>query len=107
MRLLLSLLLVACGDDRTPACEQSQLSYATFGQPFMLSWCNGCHSTQLPSNMRQAAPIDINFDTLTEIRSQSFSIVQTTTDLRTMPPEGGPSDAERQMLAQWMSCGAP
>ena len=108
MRLLCSLvLLAACGDDRTPSCEQSQLTYQTFGAPFMTSWCNGCHSAGLPANMRQLAPIDINFDTLGEIRAQAFTIVNTTTDLRTMPPEGGPSDAERQLLSQWMSCGAP
>lgn len=108
MRLLCSLVfLAACGEDRDPSCAQSQLSYQTFGAPFMTDWCNGCHSSMLPVSMRQQAPLGVDFDTLDEVRAQAFAIVQTTTDLQTMPPEGGPTDAERAMLADWVRCGAP
>ena len=108
MRLLCSLLvLAACGDDIDAQCASSQLTYQTFGEPFMASWCNGCHSAGLPPNMRQAAPLGVDFDTLDEIRTQAIAIVRTTTDDRTMPPEGGPTDADRQLLASWVRCGAP
>lgn len=108
MRLLYSvLLLAACGDDIDADCRTSQLTYETFGAPFMANWCNGCHSSALPPGMRQDAPVGVDFDTLDLIRAQALTIVRTTADIRTMPPEGGPSDDERAMLATWMRCGAP
>ena len=87
-------------------CRTSSLTYQNFGEPFMANWCNGCHSSGLPSGMRQLAPADVNFDTLAEIRAQSVAILVTTVTDVTMPPEGGPSDDERALLSQWMDCGA-
>lgn len=109
MRLLRSLLLVlaACGNDVDPACRSHDLSYQTFGAPFMANWCNGCHGAALPPGMRQDAPYAINFDTIDEIRAQWLTIARTTVDVETMPPEGGPSEAERALLAAWLRCGAP
>ncbi len=104
--IVLLLVLAACGNDVDSMCQTSMLTYQNFGEPFMESWCNGCHSSALPPGMRQLAPSDVNFDTLPEIRAQWLAIVQTTTDLQTMPPEGGPSQDERTMLADWMRCGA-
>ena len=104
---VLALALAACGNDVDPACRPTDITYQTFGEPFMATWCNGCHSAALPPGMRQDAPDDVNFDTLDEIRTQWLPIVQTTTDVETMPPEGGPSSSERQLLAAWLRCGAP
>jgi uncharacterized membrane protein len=101
----IALALAACGTDIEPSCAQSYLDYESFGAAFMSNWCTGCHSDAVA--MRQAAPIDINFDTIDEVRAQSFTIVRSTTVDRSMPPAGGPSDAERQMLADWIDCGAP
>jgi len=64
---LLSIALAAgCGDDTDPSCDLSFLRYDNFGSPFIINWCRACHSDQLPPDMRQDAPADINFDNLDE-----------------------------------------
>jgi uncharacterized membrane protein len=99
--------LAACtGNDVEPSCVTSYLTYDNFGEPFMTSWCRGCHSDQVAAPMRQRAPLGVDFDTLDEVRVQSISIAITTVTDRTMPPAGGPSDEERAMLDQWLRCGA-
>ena len=97
----------ACGDDADPICEQSFLRYDNFGALFITNWCRACHSLELPPDMRQDAPDDINFDTLDEVRAWSRQIQLTTGQATTMPPSGGPSAAERAMLVEWLRCGAP
>jgi uncharacterized membrane protein len=99
--------LAACtGHDESATCTQPDLTYDTFGEPFMTNWCRSCHSNELTASMRQNAPIDVNFDTLDEVRAQALAI-STSVSQATMPPEGGPSDGERAMLVQWIACGAP
>jgi uncharacterized membrane protein len=82
------------------------LSYDDFGEPFIANWCRGCHSEGNIPGMRQGAPPDVNFDTLAEVRSYAGEIVDMAGTGRMMPPAGGPSDAERAMLIEWISCGA-
>jgi len=104
--LTLALAAPACGDDTDPNCDQSFLRYDNFGSPFIINWCRACHSIELPADMRQDAPTDINFDTLGEVRAWSRQIQLTAGNSTTMPPTGGPSDAERAMLVEWLRCGA-
>ena len=92
--------------DRSTTCAEPQLTYDTFGEPFMVDWCRGCHSAQLTMTMRQGAPVSINFDTLQEIRAQSL-MISMSVSRATMPPEGGPSSGDRQLLVEWLGCGAP
>lgn len=99
--------LGACGNDSNPECEASFLRYGNFGSPFLANWCRACHSATLPPDMRQQAPDDVNFDTLEEIRAWSIRIDRTAGAGATMPPAGGPSAAEREMLTEWLRCGAP
>ena len=96
-----------CGDDTSPFCDQSFLRYDNFGAPFIINWCRACHSAELPAEMRQNAPANINFDTLDEIRDWLRQIQGAAGQGSTMPPTGGPSDAERTMLVEWLRCGAP
>jgi uncharacterized membrane protein len=98
--------LLACGNGDQSATCGPDLTYETFGEPFMTDWCTGCHSDLLLPSMRQNAPLDVNFNTLDDIRAQS-QMIALTVQQATMPPEGGPSDDERQMLVQWLACGAP
>lgn len=106
--LALALALVpTCGSDTDPYCDQSFLRYDNFGSPFIVNWCRACHSIEIPSGMRQEAPIDVNFDTLDEIRARSNRIILTTGVGTSMPPTGGPSASERAMLVEWLRCGAP
>jgi uncharacterized membrane protein len=108
MRWLASLAFVAaCGSAPDPECRTSYLNYSNFGQPFIESWCRGCHGENVLAGMRQGAPYDVNFDTIGEVRDRASRILEMAGTGSAMPPAGGPSDAERQMLVEWISCGMP
>jgi hypothetical protein len=88
-------------------CDQSYLDHGTFGEPFLLDWCAGCHSAALPPRMRQNAPLDVNFDTLADVRRFADRITARAAGATpTMPPAGGPSAEERALLTEWIACGA-
>jgi uncharacterized membrane protein len=119
MRSWLSALVVlaACGKsfdpDREPpvippeVCATSYLTYENFGQPFVENWCRGCHSAGLPSDMRQKAPADVNFDTQVEVQGFAQDMAANAASAApTMPPAGGPSEDERALLGEWLGCGA-
>jgi uncharacterized membrane protein len=121
MRSWLSVLVVvaACGNDvrgdqmsgdddpvEPDTCETSYLAYDNFGAPFVVNWCRGCHSSTVPKNMRQNAPLDVNFDTVADVTHWAERIkVRAAGATPTMPPAGGPSADERQLLAEWIACG--
>ena len=121
MRLFVSLVLLAgCGSDavdRTPgdppvdpeACETATyLRYDNFAAGFSASWCRGCHSSSVPDGGRQDAPRDVNFDTEEDLAKwRDRILVRATGDRPTMPPAGGPSEEERQLLLEWIDCGMP
>jgi uncharacterized membrane protein len=99
--------LGGCGTDTDPDCVRSFLRYDNFGAPFMANWCRSCHSAALPADMRQQAPVEINFDSVSDVRQWQTAIERSTTQTALMPPAGGPSFAEREMLVEWLRCGAP
>jgi uncharacterized membrane protein len=103
----IALALAACGEDYPAECRDSPLTYETFGAPFMISWCRGCHSRELRVDMRQRAPVDVNLDTLGDVRAHATRIVVRAGAGSSMPPAGGPSADERALLAEWIGCGAP
>jgi hypothetical protein len=106
----LSLSAGCSSDDASEPTEcttSDALSYEGFGGPFFLNWCTGCHSSKLPEGSRQDAPVEINFDTVNDIRSHRSKIVDKAVHSHKMPPAGGPSDADRELLGQWLGCGAP
>ena len=106
MRWLASLVVMAACGSEDPTCRTSYLNYDNFGAPFMTSWCDGCHGEAIPPGMRQGANADVNFDTLDEVRQRGAEIVQEAGKSHLMPPAGGPTDAEREMLVEWVTCGA-
>lgn len=94
------------GEDPPIACETSYLTYGNFGEPFILDWCRGCHSSSVPAGMRQDAPIDVNFDDAGDLAQWSARIAARSTGAApTMPPAGGPTAEERALLAEWLACG--
>jgi uncharacterized membrane protein len=107
-------LLAACGSDapiepqpKDTSCADSFLTYQNFGAPFIADWCRGCHSAQLPLDMRQSSPPSVNFDDLATIQAANARIfARATGDAPTMPPAGGPGPEERALLAEWLRCGA-
>ena len=115
-------LVAACGTDMRPEelgeepstvepvpadkCETSYLSYDNFGAPFVISWCRGCHSSAIPQGQRQKAPMTVNFDTLDDVRNWSERIeTRAASATPDMPPAGGPTEAERALLREWIECG--
>jgi uncharacterized membrane protein len=89
---------VECPDTGT------ELTYDSFGADFFAAHCNRCHS-----NASSGAPRAFNFDTHEDIRRHAARIfVRAAGPNTSMPP--GPNDppaAERDMLAEWLACGAP
>ncbi len=100
----LLLVVAACGNDTRVECSESPLTYQTFGDPYIANWCRGCHSEDLLPTMRQDAPLGVNLDTLDEVRHRRTQILEMGDR---MPPNGGPSDEERALLREWLTCGAP
>lgn len=115
LALVLALVAAACGSDIAPVepapastCEDSVLTYQNFGEPFLLDWCRGCHASGLPEDMRQGAPVGVDFDDLDLVRTHAERILTRTTGaMPTMPPNTGPSSEERALLAEWIACDLP
>lgn len=87
----------------------STVTYATFGQTFLTTYCLGCHGGTVTGAARQGAPTDAVFDTLAEVKAASRKLMTEVVTKRTMPFGNAmkPTDAERTEFGQWLSCGAP
>jgi uncharacterized membrane protein len=91
----------------------STLTYENFGQQFVASYCTRCHSSTRSGGGRMGAPAFHDFDTLTGIRNVADHIDQAVgagpaaMNDQMPPSDPRPSLAERQMLAEWIACGAP
>lgn len=93
----------------------STLTYDNFGRQFMQTYCVACHDSAKTGSDRNGATLDHDFDTVIGVRSVANHIDQTaasgpdaTNDQ--MPPEdeeAQPSLTERELLAEWIACGAP
>lgn len=103
-------LLLACDDapGEAPPAEPTPVtaacgSWRSVGQPFVLTYCTGCHAEGVPD--RHGAPAGVDLDSLANVRDHA-------TRLRArvgagMPPGGGPAVAEIDRLNAWLDCGAP
>lgn len=96
------------------ACPPSStLSYATFGQPFMEGYCTRCHSSTKTGADRMGATLYHDFDSRLGVLHVADHVDRAAgagplAANDQMPPEGAmPSLAEREMLAEWIACGAP
>jgi uncharacterized membrane protein len=94
--------------DQTPCPKAgTKLTYENFGKAFFTGYCNTCHAA--PDGERQGAPDAYVFGTVDEIRANKERIFRDSAGTNdSMPP--GPDDpplSERDMLAEWLSCGAP
>ena len=91
----------SCPDDST-------LTYEDMGGPFVYTWCNGCHSSDMPEGFRGGAPLGVDFDSLEGIRFHADRIWARSGDHNdTMPPVGGPDTDERTLFAEWLACDMP
>ena len=104
--------LAGCGDrpsldDQECAPSAPELTYETFGEPFLVEHCQGCHASD--STDRNGAPTEFAFDTLSDVREHADRVfARAANDNTSMPPgNGGPSSRERQLLGEWLACGSP
>jgi uncharacterized membrane protein len=106
------LLLVACDPPPLemkdyPCPPNSTLTYDNFGAAFLGANCTTCHAAD--AGNRHGAPDGYRFDTLADVHAHAARIfVRAAATNTSMPP--GPVDpplAERDMLADWLACGAP
>jgi uncharacterized membrane protein len=91
----------------------STLTYQSFGQSFMKSYCTRCHASTLSGPARHDAPLGQDFDTQAGVQRSLADIDRTAAagpkGTNTSMPQGSPSpsDAERKQLGEWIACGAP
>jgi len=91
-----------------PCPEESMLSWESFGGPYVRSYCSSCHGSALPADMRQNAPLGLDFETIEQVRMHADRIWMRAADQNaTMPPVGAPAQDERTLLGEWLACGAP
>jgi hypothetical protein len=94
--------------DERPCPDESYLTFESFGGPFLISWCGGCHTSGVAEAERQGAPLGVDFDDVDAVRAWSARIWARSGDHNvTMPPVGGPGAEDREMLGEWLACGAP
>lgn len=94
-------------DTGTSACaEVPALRWDSYGHGFLIENCDGCHASGTAD--RHGAPEDATFDTVEEAWAWSERILaRATGESPTMPPMGGVSDDDRQLLAWWLGCATP
>jgi hypothetical protein len=113
--LAVALVVLACaGSDATDSASQpvvdpcTDLTWSDFGQPYVTTWCTPCHSASVAGVDRQGAPEGVDLDTLATVRGWKSVIAQVAVgESATMPPVGGPTDADRTDLEEWLACDAP
>ena len=94
--------------DERPCPDDSDLTWENFGGPFVLTYCTGCHHSELPADVRQNAPYAINLESVELVRTNADRMWARAADQNaTMPPAGAAADVERTLLGEWLACGAP
>ena len=74
------------------------------GQPLMLDFCAGCHSSQLLDSNRFGAPAGVDLETLEGALLHTERIRVRVLEDGDMPPGGGMSTEQLQRLAAWLDC---
>lgn len=104
------LVLSACGEALPEAamvddCDEGPVvTWANFGQGFLVENCQACHATTSPN--RQGAPDTVVFDTEEDAWAWSERILaRAGGDPATMPPQGGTTADDRTRLELWLTCG--
>lgn len=84
---------------RTPA-----LTWDNFGKGHMDKHCNGCHSSLLRPEIRNEAPVGVDFDTYAQTVFWADRIWERGVVQVSMPPGGGPGPDELARFEEWMLC---
>ncbi|MCA9621269.1 MAG: hypothetical protein KC731_19740 [Myxococcales bacterium] len=107
---LLFLLLSACvvpTEDVPDECDEApSVTWQTFGRGFLTTHCQGCHASTAPD--RRGAPPGLAFDDEASVAQHRDAILASVTgDTPTMPPNGGPTQDDRDRVALWLLCDPP
>ena len=79
------------------------VSWQTFGEGFTATYCQGCHATTTLD--RQGAPDEIFFDSEQDtLDIAQLVLASTTGEAPRMPPNGGPTEDDRELLSIWLTC---
>jgi len=104
MKYLLCSLLLGCGTSASSTgiasvtCPtDSTLTYANFGSAFMTQNCLSCHASQQSPKLSTQALIQAN----------SARILDAAVYTDAMPQNADLAVSERQLLGEWLACGAP
>lgn len=77
----------------------ASLTYASFGQQFIMTYCYSCHSGTRPQH-------NISLDTLANVQKNKAAVKREAVTMMAMPPQNPrPTAAERMKLGQWIDCG--
>lgn len=123
-RTLIALALVAAvagchdhehaGDPTGAVCPPgSTLTWDSFGQTFMTTYCTRCHASTLTGSARNGAPAFHDFDTEAGVIAvydhvDQYAAAGPNAVNTIMPPDGPfPTEAERRQLGEWLACIAP
>jgi hypothetical protein len=106
-----------------PDPDPMTLTWASFGQQFMIDFCTDCHSSTLVHSQRNGAPLYHDYDTLMGVLSipdhiDSWAGAGPAASNTIMPPgrcpsmPGGaltrdcpqPSEQQRKDLSEWLAC---
>jgi cytochrome c5 len=111
---ILAVALLGCADeeDTDTLCDREvPLTYEGFGMSFMDTHCNGCHSSLIAPAQRRGAPESVNLDTYGDVLAWAERIEERVVlnaeieGASRMPPGGGPTREELDMLHEWLQCG--
>ena len=90
-------------DTGTVNCSSADVpSYQEWTNGFLLSKCQPCHASTTPN--RYGAPEQVTFDSYEQVEPWLESIARTVLEEETMPPSGGVTNEERDLLDLWLSC---
>jgi len=104
---LLVLLSCSVGGDTAATCDRDPpLTYESFGEGFVSKHCTACHSSLLESGERNEATVGVDLDTYAGVLvfAERIQARVVEPDTPEMPPGGGPTEEEQQMLREWLVC---
>lgn len=96
---------VGCGEpaDSAAVCEPTDVTWEAWGAGFFASYCRPCHSADTPE--RYGAPVELDFDTLEQVRTYEAAIRRSVLEAGSMPVGGGVPEADLVALDEFLACG--
>jgi uncharacterized membrane protein len=85
------------GIDTVSCPTDSTLTYTSFGSSFMTNNCLSCHQTRESPKLGTQA----------QVQAHAADILQEAVYTTAMPESSDMTIAERQLLGEWIACGAP